>query len=631
MNRIEIYHEDEIKFTVRDYVPIPFYISQEDALKTDITDAYFDGYPQIIEKAQIPNYRGFGRYRVKVEKDIEIPLDNGRSIVLDVYRPDAEGRFPTLLSWGMWGKDAQEAVFWLRDKPQAYFDTPFWDGALEAGDIPYLVSHGFVHVIPDPPGIGKAKGVVRSLLDLHRPEDIITVIKWIAKQPWSNGKVGMIGPSSYAFSQAMVGQNPPEELKALFPIAFWWVGDYDFTGMRDAMIFGIVHGMHGNDSTHPLSKINYGKPYALDMPKDELDRLLEEMLNDPDIKYNSKFYSLLRYPYKDPILFDLMVGWFRPSRPPVGNLERIEIPIYIGAVLPGGGHRIYWVAYEAWEKVRSKAKKMIILPPGELRRPVVDYHDEYLRWFKYWLNGENTHIMDEPPIKLFVLGVNKWKFEKEWPPARVKWINLYPSEGGKLVETPPSFGSESFTQPSALYDSRVYCLTYTTEPLRESIELIGPVAVHLEASINETDANLIVNLVDINPDGTKKLITEGWLRASFYKLDEEKSRDYRPVHKRERELITPGKRYHFAIPMIPTAAVIFKGHRLQLIIRGQEDMLSYKARYGVYFLPQMRTVTYTIYFGSNTRVVLPLTGTEKDVERRIANGENLKKSWVGQL
>lgn len=623
-DRTELYKEDEIKFTIKGYVPEPFHIAKSKVSGNDLTDAYFPGYPQLH-----PDLENEAEYNIKSERDLVVEAPGGNRIYLDVYRPDSDGKFPALISWGVWGKDSQDSVFWLRDKPQPYFDSHFWDGSLEAGDIPYLVSNGFAHVIPDPPGIGKSDGAARSMLDLYKIEDITKIVKWIVSQPWSNGKVGMIGPSSYSGSQVMIGQNPPEELKALFPLAFWWIGgEYDFTGMRDATRFNILHGAHGNDSTYTLSKENYGKPYTLDMPKEELESLMSEIFNDPDIKYNSKFYSLFKYPHKDPLLFDIFVKWFRPTLPPF-SLEKIEMPIYIGAVLPGGGHRIYWIAYEAWEKVKTseKFKKMIILPPGELRRPVVEYHDEYLRWFNHWLNGKDTQVLEEPPVKLFVLGVNKWKFENEWPPKRTESKNLYLHEGGLLSGISPHLGTESFTQHSPLIDNNVICLSYRTDPLTSDLELMGPLAAHIEASIDNPDANWIVSLVDVAPNGDKTLVSEGWLRSSFRELNQEKSTDQRPVHKiKNPELLVPGKEYIFDIPMIPTAAVILKGHALEFTIRGQDDLLSRKSKYGIYFLPQMRTVTYNIKFGKNTRVVLPVSGNGNDVTRKLENGDKYRKS-----
>ena len=123
------YSGDSIRLMVKDYEltshPVPY--------GTEVKGIYFDGYPQIVKQEGSKAV-----YEVKKEKDIMVPMRDGVRIAVDVYRPDVEGeKFPAILAWGMWGKDAQEAVAWNYDKPQAYYDTPFWDGSMESGN--YMV------------------------------------------------------------------------------------------------------------------------------------------------------------------------------------------------------------------------------------------------------------------------------------------------------------------------------------------------------------------------------------------------------------------------------------------------------------------------------------------------------------
>lgn len=184
-----IYKGDSLRLTIPEHnypkgEPVPY--------GTDVNGMYFDGYPQLI-KQDLPD----ANYEIKIEKDVFVTMRDGVRILVDIYRPDTVGeKFPAILSWGLWGKDAQEAVAWNKDKPQPYHSSPFWDGTMEAGDFTYLVPRGYVHIIADPRGIGHSEGAHGSFFSVHQPEDIHDTIEWIAKQPWSNGKVGMIGPSS---------------------------------------------------------------------------------------------------------------------------------------------------------------------------------------------------------------------------------------------------------------------------------------------------------------------------------------------------------------------------------------------------------------------------------------------------
>ena len=234
-SRRSVYSGDAARVTLRGYKPSPTQVP----FGTPVEGVHFDGYPQIVKHAATPP-----TYTVKKEKDLRVAVRDGVRLAVDVYRPDVEGeKFPALLAWGMWGKDTQEAIGWLADKPQAYYDTPFWDGTMEAGDYNYTVPRGYAHVIPDPRGIGDSEGYgTFSIWDTY------DVIEWIAAQPWCNGKVGMLGPSSYSASQMHVAPLKPPHLVALHPDEnMTGTGDY-FHGIFDTLVYHILVGRHGNDS-----------------------------------------------------------------------------------------------------------------------------------------------------------------------------------------------------------------------------------------------------------------------------------------------------------------------------------------------------------------------------------------------
>ena len=600
-----IYSGDSVRLTIKGYVPSP----QSVPHGTNVKGVYFDGYPQIVkQEASKPIYK------VKKEKDIMVAMRDGVRIAVDVYRPDVEGeKFPAILAWGMWGKDAQEAVAWNSNKQQAYYDTPFWDGAMESGDYTYTVPRGYVHVIPEPRGIGNSEGLNLFFDTYHDPQDIYDTIEWIAAQPWCNGKVGMMGPSSYSQSQLSIAPAPPPHLIAIHPdevpdLAGPGNGE-NFHGIWDALFYNIWFGRHGNDSTPPPSNSPQVLPLPkmLSLPKEELDRRLQEALNHPDIKFNTKYYSHLKYPMKQPIFFDQILYSFHPTPFP-SEFNKITLPMYIGTPWL---NRIYtWGTFELYEKVNipDRNKKLIVYPPGFPPRPYASYHDEIVRWYDYWLKGIDTGIIDEPPIKLFVMGVNKWRFENEWPLARTKWTKFYLHPKG-ILSTEVVKGSpepETFTQPAPYLDPTVYCLRYSTGPLEKDTEVTGPIAFYLEASINIDDTNWMVDLVDVNPEGNRQWLSVGYLKAAFRAIDKSKSKPYQPVHTRQDPvLVPPGQKIQYAIAMMPTSNIFQKGHSMELIIRNQDDILSRLGTWGVYMLPFMQTVTHHIHFG-NSHLLLPV-------------------------
>ncbi|RLL43879.1 CocE/NonD family hydrolase [Oceanobacillus piezotolerans] len=607
--RKSIYKGDSLNLTMPDYDKPS---GQAVPYGTDVKNVYFDGYPQIEkEKMSQPIYD------VKIEKNVKVPMRDGQEIVVDIYRPDIEEdkEFPVLLSWGLWGKDAQQAVAWNADKLQSYYNSPFWDGVMEAGHSEYLVARGYIHVIADPKGIGNSDGTMPDFESVHNPDDIHDTIEWIADQSWSNGKVGMLGPSSYSVSQASIAENdPPESLIAIHPDEQIYFNGPHFHGMFDTLPYHIESGRHGNDSTFPRPNRPYEvkSPKMFDLPKEELNQRLQEALDHPDIKYNSKWYSFLKYPYKDPSTFDRLLNSFHPESVE-SKAHRINIPIYLGT---SWGNRLYiWGAFHVLDKASTpqEQKKMIMYPPGFPPRPNVLYHDEIVRWYDYWLKGIDNGIMDEPPIKMFVMGINKWRFENEWPLRRTEYTKFYLHPEGKLsteeVEGSPE--PDTLTQPAPYEDPTVYCLRYLTPPMEQDSEVTGPVAIHFEASIDTDDTNWMIDLVDVDPDGNRQLLSQGYLKAQFRALDEENSKPWQPIHPRqEPEPVTPGEVTEYSIEMMPTANVFKKGHSIEVIIRNQDDVLSRLGTWGYYMLPFMKTVTHKIHFG-NSHILLPIIPKEK--------------------
>jgi len=605
--RASIYNGDSFKFRVKDYVPV----TQQVPHGSNVEGVYFDGYPQIIKQGESKPV-----YTVRVEKDMMVPMRDGVRLAMDVYRPDTQGKkFPAILSWGCHGKELQEVVRWW-PKPQAYGDTPFWDGCMEAGDIDYVVTRGYISIVPEPRGRGKSEGIgIASGEDLA---DIYDTVEWIAAQPWCDGNVGMMGPSSYSGSQYAVAPLAPPHLKALYP-AEGGTGprcrDY-FNGVFDCISFSINSGRHGNDSG-PAPCNSIISPSMLNLP--DIDSRLREAFSNPDIKFNSKWYSLLKYPTRDPGSFDALMSSFHPGvtfnrgstssmAGDAGNLDRIKIPIWMGT--PWNNRNYIWGVFEAWGKVGTprENRKLTILPPGFPDRPYNQYQDEVVRWYDYWLKGIDTGVMDEPPIKLFVMGVNKWRFENEWPLARTEWTKFYLNPGGFLSihQVKGASAPDTLTQPAPYVDPTVYCLTYKTRPLKGDTEVTGPIALYLDASIDIDDTNWMVDLVDVDSDGNKMRVSTGVLKAAFRALDAAKSKPYEPIHPRRDPVpVPPGEVVNYAIAMMPTSNIFKRGHRIELVIRNQDDLLSRLGIWGVYYLPFMRTVTHNIHFG-NSYLLLPI-------------------------
>jgi putative CocE/NonD family hydrolase len=371
--RVSIFSGDSLTPVVPGYVPSPTPVP----FGTNVKGVYFDGYPQII-KAEMSE----PKYKIKVLKDVMVPMRDGVRIAVDIYCPDTKDeKFPVILCWGEWGKDCQDIVEWMDDKLQLYFDSPFWDGSMEGCNYKYTVPRGYIHIIAEPRGIGNSEGLNFGDATLHDPKDIYDTVDWIVKQPWSNGKVCMMGPSSYSRAQLQAAQEPHPNLICIRPdeAPEPFAGE-DFNGIWDPLLYNIHVGKHANDHMPPSSykPQQMAQPNAFSMyPEDELKQRLQELLDDPDIKYNMKFYAEVRYPASAPMVVDQLL-YFKHPVPLDSGLHKIKVPMYIGAAW---NNRLYeWGTFEAYRKadLPKEHKKLILYPPMFPARPFCSGRNYFL-------------------------------------------------------------------------------------------------------------------------------------------------------------------------------------------------------------------------------------------------------------
>ena len=147
-----------------------------------------------------------------VEKDVMVTARDGVKLAVDVYRPDAEGKFPTLFTISVYGKDTQTF-----DTPQQNFGGTIFEASIEAGDIEYFVERGYAYVVGDYRGIGSSEGEMPGMFSKYEGEDGYDIIEWIAQQPWSDGQVGGTGTCYFGFTQLIIAEQQPPHLKCIAP------------------------------------------------------------------------------------------------------------------------------------------------------------------------------------------------------------------------------------------------------------------------------------------------------------------------------------------------------------------------------------------------------------------------------
>lgn len=214
----------------------------------------------------------------------------------------------------------------------------------------------------------------------------------------------------------------------------------------------------------------------------------------------------------------------------------------------------------------------------------IDYNALRLRWFDYHLKGIDNGIMDEPPVRIYVMGENAWRDEDAFPLERQVETSFYLASGptasidslndGALrrdepgddkpdrykydpARPVPSLGGDLFVEPRGAQDhspSDRLSLTYTTMPLEEDLEVTGFPRVELFASSSAVDTDWVVTLIDVYPSGFALHLRQSLLRARYRDGDEAP------------KLMEPGTVYPFTIEMPPISNLFKKGHRIRLTV-----------------------------------------------------------------
>jgi len=562
------------------------------------TPPYWDArYLKDAEKLSKP------QYAVKEDLDVYLKVRDGARLCTDIFRPDVEGKkFPALVAWAPYGKTLQSLP-----RPPLRPSCLMFDHTIEAGDPEYFVSRGYVHVIPDPRGIGKSEGEWDGFCGPQEQEDIYDLIEWVAQQPWCDGNVGMIGFSYFGMIQLLAAAQQPPHLKAIMPIG---VVDSLYPWFYEGGILGTWG--HNFQSLCPANKEFKSTIEKENSPEDLKRKMRERWENDPDIKavsyllktltcwpprFNAWWLDILMHPLDDD---------FWAARSPDKKWHQVKIPVYLnghwGAIMGQG----QWRAFEPFMDPDLNAEKKVTMygsywPTLEL--PFRYYNEEYLRWYDHWLKGIDTGLMDEPPVKIFVMGPNRYRYENEWPLARTKWTKFYLGRSGELSSEPEQKEDllpDSFVHVPPMISNEAPSLRYTTKPFNTPLEITGPMALYLYASTDAEDANFVAKLFMLYPTGEKRPVSGGYLKASHRAIIPEKSKPGIPIHDHTREVpVKPGEVNEFAIEFREQSIVIPPGHRLELELTTMDyspyHEFTWSKLDSMVFIPNSKMIQYKFY------------------------------------
>lgn len=513
-------------------------------------------------------------------KEVWILMPDGVRLAASLFMPasrKAADRFPVLLEYLPYRKDES------RDGRFAVFS--------------YFVKQGYIVARVDIRGTGTSEGkLIEYEYTDREQEDGEAVIDWLSKQPWSTGKVGMFGISWGAFNSIQMAMRSPKALKAIVPV----MGTDDL--FRDDVHF--IDGMMHIDSYEIGQDIANILPAPPDYVIDEAyfrDRFDTEpwLLKYKRQQRDGPFWNRasLNSDYSSIKIPTFVIGgWYDGYRDSVPRmLEKLDAPVK-GIMGP-------WA--HAWPH----------LPYPE---PGIEWRREAVRWFDHWLKGKDTGIMDEPRFAVYVRrwyppGVVEkvpgyWRWEDGWPIERTKKIALFAHPGHTLSDAQPTGGQVKTHKLRYIptvgveasgnvnwwgdfpWDQRgtdAYCLVYDSDPLENDLEILGFPRAVLHVSADTPQANWIVRVSDIAPDGTVTQVAGAGINGA-HRLSSEKP-----------EPLVPGKLYKLEYDLHFTSWVFLRGHRIRLAVNNALWPM-------IWPTPHAMTTTLNVAGAHASHIVLPV-------------------------
>ena len=509
------------------------------------------------------------RYAVKFEGNVSIAMRDGVNLRADIYRPDAPGKFPVLLERTPYNKHSN----------------------IDAGLTG--AARGYVVVLEDVRGREASEGDWYPFK--NEPADGYDSVEWCAKQPYSDGHVGMIGGSYVGATQMLAAIAAPPHLVAIFPTVVASNFHEHWAYQGGAFMQLLSQAWSSALSINVLSRRTGGsaQPAHWDYMKAPADY---PVIDPGTAKGVADYYfDWIKHPAYD----EYWKQWSIDE-----HYARVTVPVLtMGAwydIFQDGSIRNYEGLKRLAATPEARAgQRLVIIPGGHAGwgrtigdvdfgpDAAVDIDSYTYRWYDHLLKGVDNGVDREKPVKIFVMGRNVWRYEDDWPIARARTTRFYlHSDGGanslsgdgrlsteapvgekadQYVYNPespvPTHGGavlgDNGTYPPGPLDQRSIearhdILVYTTEPFKADTEITGPVNLELYVSSSAVDTDFTGKLVDVAADGRAINLTDGILRAR-YRNSMEKA-----------ELMKPGETYRLTVDLWSTSNVFLAGHRLRV-------------------------------------------------------------------
>ena len=514
-----------------------------------------------------------GSYRTRVETGVRTQMDDGVGLVADIYRPDASGTFPCL----------------LRRTPYNRKGT-----AEQAGE---LASYGYIVVVQDTRGRFDSEGEFYPFR--HETKDGYQTVEWVAELPGSNGRVAMYGGSYVGATQMLAAIGRPPHLVAVFP-------NLTASEYYDGWTYqsGAFMQWFASTWTTNLSRDTLRRKIATSARQREWSWLLP--LEDNRLFELPSVREVAPY-YRDWILHESEDGYWKRWK-----VSEHYAQLAIKGLHAGGWHDIFlkgsiqnYLGMRASARTGEARESQRLLigpwahaatsPEGKIgdvvfgKQAVLDMTETIRNWSDWALKGIQNQYAGAYPVRLFIMGENIWRNEKDFPLARQRLTRyfLHSSRGansiagdGRLSTRKPGRGAPDVfeydpAKPVPTIGGRLCCsnrllppgpfdqspnetredvLVYSTPPLASSLEVTGFIKLELFASTTAPDTDFTAMLVDVDPSGYSRYLTDGIVRARY------RNSTAHP------ELPVAGKVHRYEIDLWATGNVFKAGHRIRLYL-----------------------------------------------------------------
>jgi putative CocE/NonD family hydrolase len=530
-------------------------------------------------------------FQVQVERDASFVTSDAVRLVADIYRPRVDGRTPTILVRIPFSQS-------FRNNLGADVVGEFW------------ASRGYTVVVQGTRGRFKSGGQHYPLR--HERADGIATLQWLARQPWFDGRLGMWGGSAFGHTQwVLADQSEPGPQALLIQIASTGFGEMFHPAgafSLESALFWAVRSRGAEDqdpSFRALERGFAGFPLieADDRAVGDIPFFNDWVRHKPGSGYWRAIDGMNRASTtKAPVL--LMAGWYDPFLPTqLADWRTIQ--------------------REAAKPVAERSR--LIIGPWSHADPVRfpdgstagDYRPASLAptipWFDHHLLGRPLDASLAAPVRIYVMGENVWRNERQWPLARAVDTPFYLAAPNLLTRASPAhadvasayvydprnpvpsrggamLGPRAGIAEQSDVESRRDVLVYTSEPLKQALEVTGPITAVLFVKTSAPNTDFTVKLVDVHPDGRAFNVSDGILRRAYQAQDSSTE---------------------ITIELWPTSMLFRAGHRIRVEVSSSNyPRYDRNPNTGGDIATETAAVpaTQTVYYGarSRSRIILPV-------------------------